>query len=74
MAFCRRRHHNLNIINHMNDQSPNYAYLSGALEGFIKSLPNYYIPGVKVTDADAFKMYLQKHLNEFKAKAIEHNK
>lgn len=56
----------------MNNDNPNYPYLSGMLQGFITSLA-YGAPGIKLTDPELFEAFLKVKLDTLRKEAIEYN-
>jgi len=53
----------------------NYARLAGLLEGTMVSIPNFVnTPGFKVTDAKAFRTFMEQLINEVEAKVEQEAK
>ena len=61
-------------MNNMNriDGHPNYAYKSGRLEGHLLSIKYDIIPGITVTDPEAFTKYIEAKLDEIHNSAVEY--
>ena len=57
-----------------NTQYPNYPYLSGALESFIKSLTYQgRVPGMEVTNAEQFEQFIQEQVKRIRKEAVHYN-
>jgi hypothetical protein len=59
----------------MNNTNINYAYKSGAMEGVLKAMTyRWSIPGVQITDSEAFKQFIAKEITRVNKDALEFSK
>ena len=62
-------------MNNTTNYSVNYAYKSGAMEGVLKSWTyRYSIPGVEITDREAFEQFIADEITRVNKDAIEFSK
>ena len=62
-------------MNNTTNYSVNYAYKSGAMEGVLKSMTyRYSIPGVEITDPQAFEQFIADEITRVNKDAIEFSK
>ena len=62
-------------MNNTTNYSVNYAYKSGAMEGVLKAMTyRWSIPGVQITDREAFEQFIAKEIARVENDAIEFSK
>lgn len=62
-------------MNNTTNYSVNYAYKSGAMEGALKSMTyRWSIPGVQITDSEAFKQFIAKEITRVNKATMEFSK
>jgi hypothetical protein len=59
----------------MNNININYAYKSGVMEGILKAMTYCRsIPGVQITDSEAFKKFIAKEITRANKYTMEYSK
>lgn len=59
----------------MNNININYAYKSGVMEGILKAMTyRWSIPGVQITDSEAFKQFIAKEITRANKYTMEYSK
>lgn len=59
----------------MNNTNINYAYKSGAMEGVLKAMTfRWSIPGVQITDSEAFEQFIADEIARVHKDALEFSK
>jgi len=59
----------------MNNININYAYKSGVMEGILKAMTyRWSIPGVQITDSEAFKQFIAKEITRANKDTMEFSK
>lgn len=62
-------------MNNTTNYSVNYAYKSGAMEGVLKAMTyRWSIPGVQITDREAFEQFIADEITRVNKDAIEFSK